>query len=408
MRKLIGKVLTRRDTSANWTKNNPILGKGECGYATDLRRTKHGDGTTRWNSLPWDDAATTNGHTVNSDVPEGAKFTDTTYTAATTSANGLMSAADKSKLDGIGTGSNVKSVNGKTGAVTLAKSDVGLGNVDNTKDADKPISTAVQTALDAKANNSVATESTDGLMSAADKTKLDGIDPSAIATNAANIKKNADDLGAVSKIINDHAANKSNPHGVTKAQVGLGSVANLDQSKAIKSITRSGTTFTATALDGTTSTFTQQDSNTTYSVATSSADGLMSAADKSKLDGIGAGSVSQPTFAGTKATISAAYTPAGTVTVTPDVQLNTTPIAPMDSAGTLPSFTTTVTNKKLILGWDAGTLATKGAAVTVATSIKSQTASATFTGTSGTAVADYTPTGTVSKPTFNCNSKIIE
>lgn len=143
-------------------------------------------------------------------------------------------------------------------------------------------------------------------------------------------------------------------------------------------------------------------------LATASANGLMSASDKSKLDGIGAGSVSQPTFAGTKATISAAYTPAGTVTVTPDVQLNTTPIAPMDSAGTLPSFTATVTNKKLTLGWDAGTLATKGAAVTVATSIKSQTASATFTGTSGTAVADYTPTGTVSKPTFNCNSKIIE
>ena len=48
---------------------------------------------------------------------------------------------------------------------------------------------------------------------------------------------------------------------VSKSDVGLGSVANLDQSKAIKSITRSGTTFTATALDGTTSTFNQQDNN---------------------------------------------------------------------------------------------------------------------------------------------------
>lgn len=34
--------------------------------------------------------------------------------------------------------------------------------------------------------------------------------------------------------------------------------------KAIKSITRSGTTFTYTCLDGTTGTFTQQDNNTTY------------------------------------------------------------------------------------------------------------------------------------------------
>ena len=59
-------------------------------------------------------------------------------TLATASANGLMSAADKSKLDGIGAGSNVKSVNGKTGAVTISKADVGLGNVDNTADANKP------------------------------------------------------------------------------------------------------------------------------------------------------------------------------------------------------------------------------------------------------------------------------
>ena len=37
-----------------------------------------------------------------------------------------------------------------TGNVALAKSDVGLSNVDNTSDADKPISTATQTALNAK------------------------------------------------------------------------------------------------------------------------------------------------------------------------------------------------------------------------------------------------------------------
>lgn len=56
-----------------------------------------------------------------------------------------------------------------------------------------------------------------------------------------------------------HIGNGSNPHGVTKAQVGLGNVANYDQSKAIKSISRVGRIFTATALDGTTFTFTQQD-----------------------------------------------------------------------------------------------------------------------------------------------------
>jgi hypothetical protein len=48
----------------------------------------------------------------------------------------------------------VSSVAGKTGAVTLAKSDVGLENCDNTSDADKPISTATQAALDGKAATS--------------------------------------------------------------------------------------------------------------------------------------------------------------------------------------------------------------------------------------------------------------
>jgi hypothetical protein len=46
----------------------------------------------------------------------------------------------------------VDSVAGKTGVVTLVKGDVGLGNVDNTSDAAKPVSTATQTALNLKAN----------------------------------------------------------------------------------------------------------------------------------------------------------------------------------------------------------------------------------------------------------------
>ncbi len=44
----------------------------------------------------------------------------------------------------------VVSVAGKTGTVTLVKADVGLSDVDNTSDAVKPISTATQTALDGK------------------------------------------------------------------------------------------------------------------------------------------------------------------------------------------------------------------------------------------------------------------
>lgn len=46
----------------------------------------------------------------------------------------------------------VSTVNGYTGTVVLVKADVGLGNVDNTSDVNKPVSTAQQAALDLKAN----------------------------------------------------------------------------------------------------------------------------------------------------------------------------------------------------------------------------------------------------------------
>lgn len=47
--------------------------------------------------------------------------------------------------------SDVESVNGHTGVVVLDKADVGLADVDDTSDVDKPISTAQQAAIDAKA-----------------------------------------------------------------------------------------------------------------------------------------------------------------------------------------------------------------------------------------------------------------
>lgn len=44
----------------------------------------------------------------------------------------------------------VSSVNGYQGIVVLAKSDLGLGNVDNTSDANKPVSSATQSAINGK------------------------------------------------------------------------------------------------------------------------------------------------------------------------------------------------------------------------------------------------------------------
>lgn len=59
--------------------------------------------------------------------------------------------------------SPVSSVAGRTGAVVLTKADVGLSSVDNTSDAEKPISTATAAALAGKADSaSLATVATSG------------------------------------------------------------------------------------------------------------------------------------------------------------------------------------------------------------------------------------------------------
>jgi hypothetical protein len=50
----------------------------------------------------------------------------------------------------------VTSVAGKQGAVTLAKGDVGLGSVDNTSDANKPVSTAQAAAIATKSTKGFA------------------------------------------------------------------------------------------------------------------------------------------------------------------------------------------------------------------------------------------------------------
>lgn len=50
----------------------------------------------------------------------------------------------------------VTSVQGRTGAVIISATDVGLGNVNNTSDSNKPVSTAQQTAIDVKMAQHIA------------------------------------------------------------------------------------------------------------------------------------------------------------------------------------------------------------------------------------------------------------
>ena len=98
-----------------------------------------------------------NNLTVETAVPANAVFTDTTYENATTSTAGLMSTTDKAKLDGVESGAQVNTITGvkgdnestyRTGNVNITKANIGLGNVDNTADSAKSVSYAA-TAGDA-------------------------------------------------------------------------------------------------------------------------------------------------------------------------------------------------------------------------------------------------------------------
>lgn len=81
------------------------------------------------------------------------------HDVATSEKNGFISKGDKIKLDGIEAGAQVNTITGvkggnessyRTGNVNITKVNIGLGNVDNTSDAAKPISTATQNALNKK------------------------------------------------------------------------------------------------------------------------------------------------------------------------------------------------------------------------------------------------------------------
>ena len=46
-------IKLRRDTSANFTSKNPVLGVGEPAYETDTKKLKIGDGTTAYTQLEY-------------------------------------------------------------------------------------------------------------------------------------------------------------------------------------------------------------------------------------------------------------------------------------------------------------------------------------------------------------------
>lgn len=97
-------VADKRENIASKEKISKILGKIAKFFA-DLKAVaftgNYNDLSDKPTSLPANggNSDTVNSHTVESNVPKNAKFTDTTYSDATTTTHGLMSATDKKLLD---------------------------------------------------------------------------------------------------------------------------------------------------------------------------------------------------------------------------------------------------------------------------------------------------------------------
>lgn len=118
---------------------------------------------------------TVNGHTVESDVPAGAVFTDTVYTHPSYTARTGKPTANQTPGFGA-TFALSQIVSDATGHVT--------GATDRT----------------VKIPDTAATQSTAGLMSAADKTKLDGIDSGAQVNSVTGVKGNAESAYRVGNV----------------------------------------------------------------------------------------------------------------------------------------------------------------------------------------------------------------
>ena len=191
----------------------------------------------------------------------------------TSDANKPVSTAVQAELDKKALAADLTAHAGSTdNPHSVTKAQVGLSNVDNTSDANKPISTAAQAELNKKAlaadltshtgstsNPHSVTKTQVGLGNVPNVATNDQTPSYTAATSLAALasgEKLSVAFGKLSKAVSDlisHLANKSNPHGVTKAQIGLGSVDNTsDVNKPVSTAVQTELDKKALAADLTT------------------------------------------------------------------------------------------------------------------------------------------------------------
>lgn len=92
----IATITPRGGTAAQWTSANPVLLARELGIETDTQKSKYGDGTTAWNSLPYTVATSAGGSSVDwADVlNKPTTFTPSAHTHVIADTTGLQTALD--------------------------------------------------------------------------------------------------------------------------------------------------------------------------------------------------------------------------------------------------------------------------------------------------------------------------
>jgi len=278
----------RRGTAAQWISTNsgngPILAIGEIGYESDTNKFKIGDGVNHWLNLSYfvDLATTIAGAPglLNSLDELAAAIGDDPAFFTTVATNLSNHQADTTAIHGIADTSLLVTTTGTqtltnktiTTPAGLVKADVGLGNVDNTSDANKPVSTATQTALNLKANSSEITELAQDAVNTAivagtglDKTYDDNAN-----TITIDIDSTVATLTGTQTLTNKTI---TAPAGLVKADVGLGNVDNTaDTVKPISADTQTALNLKAPlaspALTGTPTAPTAAPGTNTTQVAT--------------------------------------------------------------------------------------------------------------------------------------------
>lgn len=134
------RIKHKYDTEANWNKNNPVLLSGEIAITSDkFGKHKVGDGTHKWLELSYVKADLTK-----SDVISALGYTPPSSDTWRGIQDNLISSSTTESLSAAQGKILKELVDGKApSSHTHTKSEVGLGNVDNTADATKSVKYAI-------------------------------------------------------------------------------------------------------------------------------------------------------------------------------------------------------------------------------------------------------------------------